>query len=119
MCIGQTSTCECRIEGNSTEAVYYKAQNKCYPKKAYNETCEVDDDCRASLGPDVLCGTTEEYPGEKVCHCPKGNVCKSSGFSNILGASSPYTMGVACTAAVIGMTISMNGLGGGVEMGGW
>jgi len=115
-CNNETAKCECYGgPDNSTEVVYYNtpALKKCFLRKQYNDTCEENLECRASLGPDVVCDVTDDSPHEKVCHCPKGKVCRSSGVSTILGGNSPYTMGVACTAAVIGMTISLNGWGGG------
>jgi hypothetical protein len=105
-CSPENATCECySSHPNATEVVYYERLQKCFRRKEYNETCENADECRASLGPDVECGPTEEFPNESVCYCPKGKVCRSSAFSTIFAAPSyTTTLGIAFTAAAIGVS---------------
>lgn len=95
----ESQGCQCYYENrNNTEVptVYYKEQEKCFIKKAYNDTCRSADECKASLGPDVECGLVEESSSTEqsinarprtVCHCPKGKVCRNSGFSIVSSAS--------------------------------
>ncbi len=100
----QDAKCECLESHNDKDVVYYGTLAKCFERREYNETCTNEDECKASLGPDVKCDVTEEYPDERVCHCPKGITCRNSG---IIHASSAYSMALCVGVAVIGRSLLM------------
>lgn len=108
-CETASATCKCgpprANEEDVPEAVYYEQLKKCFLKKEYNDTCLEVDECRASLGPDVECSTTEDSPEEMICHCPRGKVCRNSAFS--VGPTSGTWI---ISVAVIGVTLGMNGV---------
>lgn len=74
--------CQC---GN--QAVYSSNLSKCFMKKVYNDTCLSSDECRASLGPKVICEQAYHPDPEMVCFCPTGKVCRSEEYYRWINSS--------------------------------
>ncbi|CAL8093521.1 unnamed protein product [Orchesella dallaii] len=125
-CDTSSGTCKCgpprSNEADIPESVFYEPLRKCFLKKAYNDTCEENYECIASLGPDVTCGKTEDSPEMNTCHCSGGRVCGSrrverphielGGGNNNIFKVVPSSGSWIISDAVIGiMTLAMNGIG--------
>ncbi|CAL8093525.1 unnamed protein product [Orchesella dallaii] len=116
-CDTSSGTCKCgpprSNEADIPDSFFYEPLQKCFVKKTYNSPCEEKDECVASLGPDVLCGKSEDYPETNTCHCPSGRVCRNQNNAfRVVPSSDSWTISVAG----VGMKLAMNGVGVGLTI---